>query len=199
MCPAVKPKGLLFIISGPAGAGKGTLRKILFDEFPDLVYSISSTTRPLRNGEEEGVDYHFISMDEFRALVAEGAFLEWAEVHGNFYGTKREDVEKCLERGDDMVLEIDVKGCVNVKKKIPEAIRIFITAPSPEVLYKRLELRGTETKEQMTLRLRNAEDELLCSAEFEHVIVNDCLKTASSELLDLVRSYRSRKCSGGKK
>jgi guanylate kinase len=190
-------KGLLFIISGPAGAGKGTLRKILFDEFPDLVYSISCTTRPLRKGEKEGIDYHFISMERFLDLIAGDAFLEWAAVHGNFYGTRRADVEECLERGDDMVLEIDVKGCLNVKKKIPEAIRIFITAPSSEELYKRLELRGTETIEQMKLRLKNAEDEMLRASEFEHVIVNDCLDTASRELLDLVSGYRSRKCPGG--
>ena len=197
MRPSVSCKGLLFIISGPAGAGKGTLRKILFDEFTDLIYSISCTTRPLRKGEKEGVDYHFISTERFLDLIAEDAFLEWAEVHGNFYGTKNSDVEECLGRGDDMVLEIDVQGCLNVKKKIPEAVRIFITAPSPEELYRRLELRGTETAEQMKLRLKNAEEEMLRSAEFEHVIVNDCLEIASRELLDLVRDCRSRKCPGG--
>ncbi|MDR1482596.1 MAG: guanylate kinase [Synergistaceae bacterium] len=193
MCASARGDGILFIISGPAGVGKGTLRKALFEEFPDLVYSISCTTRPFRKGEEEGVDYCFMSEERFFALVDEGAFLEWAEVHGNLYGTKRTDVEECLVRGDDMVLEIDVKGSLNVKRQIPEAVRIFITVSSPEVLYERLEVRGTETAEQMRLRLKNAGDEISCSREFEHVIVNDCLDVAAQELLDLVRYYRSKK------
>ncbi|MDR1885622.1 MAG: guanylate kinase [Synergistaceae bacterium] len=190
-------KGLLFVLSGPAGAGKGTLRKILFDELPGLFYSISCTTRPMRLGETDGADYHFITKDRFYELVREGAFLEWAEVHGNMYGTRRADVEECLGRGDDMVLEIDVNGSVAVKKEMPDAIRIFITALSLDTLYNRLEGRGTETVDQMMLRMRNAEVEMKFSDKFEHIIVNDDLETASKELLDIVRGYRSQRHNRG--
>jgi guanylate kinase len=185
-------RGHLFIISGPAGAGKGTLRKILFGEVDNLAYSVSCTTREMRPGEAEGLDYHYISQDEFDDMADRGEFLEWAEVHRNCYGTRKSDVERVLDEGRDMVLEIDVKGCRQVKDIVPEAIRIFITAPSLDELENRLEGRGTETSEQMGVRLRNAAAEMKQAAEYDHVIVNDDVKRASRELVETIKSYRSR-------
>ena len=183
-------RGHLFILSGPAGAGKGTLRKILFREVPDLVFSVSCTTRLIRPGEVEGKDYYFIDKDAFSDLVLKDAFLEWAEVHGNFYGTRRADVETSLDLGCDMVLEIDVQGCRQVKEHMPEAVRIFITVRSLDELENRLEDRGTETPEQLLLRLKNAAIELRHANEYDHIIVNDDVDRASTELIDLVRRYR---------
>ena len=183
-------RGRLFILSGPAGAGKGTLRKILFREVPDLVFSVSCTTRLIRPGEAEGKDYYFIDKDAFSALVLRDEFLEWAEVHGNFYGTRRADVENALACGSDMVLEIDVQGCRQVKERMPEAIRIFITVRSLDELENRLEDRGTETPDQLLLRLKNAAIELRHAKEFDHIIMNDDVNRASKELIDLVRRYR---------
>jgi guanylate kinase len=182
-------KGHLFILSGPAGAGKGTLRKILFRETGDLEYSVSCTTREMRPGEAEGRDYHYISRDEFGKMADRGEFLEWAEVHRNYYGTRKSDVERILDEGRDMVLEIDVKGCRQIKDIVPEAIRIFITAPSLDELEERLEERGTETSEQMVVRLRNAAMEMKQAAEYDHVIVNDDVERASKELVKIIKSY----------
>jgi guanylate kinase len=185
-------KGHLFILSGPAGAGKGTLRKILFNEMPDLVYSVSCTTRLRRPGEAEGRDYYFIGKNDFANMIRENAFLEWAEVHGNYYGTRKSDVETCLDLGCDMVLEIDVQGSRQVKLAMPEAVRIFITVPSMDELENRLEDRGTETPDQMLLRLRNAAREMLYAGECEHTILNDDLDRSSKDLIDLVLKYRNQ-------
>lgn len=182
--------GHLFILSGPAGAGKGTLRKILFDAVPDLVFSVSCTTRDRRPREVDAKDYYFISREQFDALVDDQAFLEWAEVHGNCYGTRKADVLACIDSGRDMILEIDVQGCRQVKARMPQAIRIFITVPSLDALEERLEERGTETPEQMNLRLRNAAVELSQAGEYEHIIVNDDLSRSSRELIELIKRYR---------
>jgi guanylate kinase len=186
----MRERGRLFILSGPAGAGKGTLRNRLFAEVDDMVYSVSCTTRPIRPGETDGRDYHFVTKDRFVELIDEGAFLEWAEVHGNYYGTRKSDVEACLESGRDVVLEIDVQGCEQIRAREPSAIGIFITIRSLDELENRLEDRGTETPDQILMRLRNAARELRYAATYEHVIVNDDLDKASGELIELVRGYR---------
>ena len=182
--------GNLFILSGPAGAGKGTLRKMLFEAFPDVVYSVSCTTRTRRPGETDGVDYFFISKDDFGGMITRDEFLEWAEVHGNYYGTRRADVERELGGGRDVVLEIDVQGCRKVKSCKPDAIRIFITAPSLDDLETRLEERGTETPDQLDTRLRNAAKEMRYAQEYDHIVVNDELRRAFTELMGLVKGYR---------
>ncbi len=182
-------KGHLFILSGPAGAGKGTLRKILFHAMPELFFSVSCTTRAPRASEANGREYHFIDLAQFEELVRQDAFLEWANVHGNMYGTRCKDVEECLAEGGNMILEIDVQGCRQVKGRMPEAIRIFITVPSLDELEQRLEERGTETPEQLDLRLRNAAKELTQAREYEHIIVNDDVNIASQQLIALVKSY----------
>jgi guanylate kinase len=183
-------RGNLFILSGPAGAGKGTLRKILFQEMPDLVFSVSCTTRKIRPGEVDGSDYRFIGRDEFERLAERDEFLEWAEVHGQYYGTRKSDVEEALGSGKDMFLEIDVQGSGQVKRHKPDAIRIFITAPSLDELECRLEDRGTESEEQLAIRLRNAAREMKLAREYEHIIVNDVVDRAARELTCLVRQYR---------
>jgi guanylate kinase len=187
----MKERGNLFILSGPAGAGKGTLRKILFREIPELSFSVSCTTRPPRHGEMDGRDYHFVSADDFREMINRGEFLEWADVHGNYYGTKRLDVESDLKSGRDVLLEIDVQGSRQVKSKMPEAIRVFITAGSLDELEWRLEERGSESPSQMDVRLRNAATEMRHAAEYDHIIVNDAVERSSRELINLVKGYRN--------
>ncbi|MDR0652314.1 MAG: guanylate kinase [Synergistaceae bacterium] len=189
-------RGLLFVLSGPAGAGKGTLRKRLFDEVDDLAYSVSFTTRKMRRDEAGGREYHYISRDEFERMADSDEFLEWAEVHRDYYGTRKSDVERILNEGRDIVLEIDVKGCRQIKDIMPDAISIFITAPSLGELKNRLKARGTETSEQMGVRLQNAAMEMEQAAEYDHVIVNDDVDRASRELVEIINSYRKagRQC-----
>ncbi|MDR3255232.1 MAG: guanylate kinase [Synergistaceae bacterium] len=182
--------GRLFVLSGPAGAGKGTLRKKLVAAMPDIDFSVSCTTRSIRPGETNGVDYYFIAKEDFAKLITENAFLEWAEVHGNYYGTRRDDVDACVGSGRDMLLEIDVQGSRQVKAAMPSAVRIFITVRSMDELENRLEDRGTETPDQMLLRLRNAAVEMRYAGECDHIIVNDDLEKSSQELVDLVKIYR---------
>jgi len=182
-------KGHLFVLSGPAGAGKGTLRKILFSAVPDLHFSVSCTTRRPRPGETDGRDYYFIGEEQFLRQVGESAFLEWANVHGNLYGTRLGDVKTRIDAGENILLEIDVQGCRQVKARMPDAIRIFITVPSLDELESRLEGRGTETPEQLDLRLRNAAEELSYAREYEHIIVNDDVDVASRQLIELVGGY----------
>lgn len=186
-------RGHLFVISGPAGAGKGTLRQALFEAVDGLVYSVSCTTRAKRPGEVDGVDYHFITRDGFTRHVDAGDFLEWAEVHGNMYGTRRADVETTLDEGRDVVLEIDVQGCANVCRKMPDAVKIFIMPPSMEELRRRLVGRGTECADQLALRLKNAEAEMAHAPEYDVVIINDDVARASRELADTVLKWRNKR------
>ena len=185
-------KGHLFILSGPAGVGKGTLRKRLFERVPGLVFSVSCTTRPRRPREAEAKDYFFVDKEEFGRLITKGAFLEWAEVHGNYYGTRRADVETCLDLGCDMVLEIDVQGARQIKEKMPDAIPIFITVSSPDELEARLKKRGTESPDQLLLRMRNATVEMKHAKEYDHVIVNDDFERAADELVSIVERSRGK-------
>ena len=191
-------RGNLFILSGPAGAGKGTLRKKLFEHVPDIGYSVSCTTRKIRPGEVEGRDYYYVAKSEFGRMITREEFLEWAEVHGNYYGKRRADVERALNEGRDIVLEIDVQGCRQIKSREPDAIMIFITAPSLDDLEIRLEERGTETQEQLDMRLRNAAMEMRYAREYDHIIVNDDIQRAADELVGLIKRYRGRKHNPGR-
>jgi len=185
-----KKRGHLFVISGPSGAGKGTIRRELFKRLPDLIYSVSCTTRPPREGEINGVDYYFIGADEFAEKQRCGDFLEWAFVHGNYYGTPKDDVLKHLEEGKDVILEIDVQGAINIKKAFPEAVLIFILPPSEEALKQRLLSRGTESEESLKIRLSNAAFEMKLVGIYDHAIINDDVKRATDELVDIIMSYR---------
>lgn len=175
-------KGILFVISGPSGVGKGTLRKELFKRIEGLTYSVSCTTRQPREGEQDGVDYKFINLETFMSYVEENKFLEWAKVHGNYYGTLESDVRKLLDEGHDVVLEIDVQGALQVKNKMPEAILIFIMPPSEEELVRRLDRRGTESDRELEERIRNAKREILESKRYDFIVVNDDLESAVKEL-----------------
>ncbi len=178
----------VFVITGPSGVGKGTLIRELCGRIPGLELSISATTRAPRVGEEDGVDYHFLDRAEFDRRVEAGDFLEWAEYSGNRYGTLRSEVERRTERGAPVVLEIEVQGARQVRETMPEAVRIFIEPPTPEVLRERLVARGTDDPEVIEMRLEEARKELRAKDEFSHRVTNDEVERASSELAGIVLS-----------
>jgi guanylate kinase len=187
----VTDRGKVFVITGPSGVGKGTLIQKLLGANPELELSISATTRGPRSGEEDGRDYHFMSEDEFQRRVDAGDFLEFATYAGNRYGTLRSAVDDVLDEGRSVVLEIEVQGASQVRQSMPEAIQIFIAPPDPAVLRERLEGRGTDSGEEIEKRLRRAEVELEAQVDFPHVVVNDDVHEAASELEKLVRSELS--------
>ena len=182
------PRGALVIISGPSGAGKGTLVDLLVARVPHLWVSVSATTRPPRPGEVHGEDYLFISADEFARRIEAGDFLEWAEVHGNRYGTLRPSVEAKLAEGCDVILEIDPQGALQVKELMPEAVLVFIIAPSFEELERRIRKRGAETDEQVKTRLATAVRELELVGTYDHVVENDDVARATDELARIIES-----------
>lgn len=183
-------RGHLYILSGPSGAGKGTVREKVFERLDGISYSVSCTTRKPREGEIDGKDYHFIAVDEFKRQIAENMFLEWAEVHGNFYGTSRAFIEQLLDKGTDVMLEIDVQGALQVKEKMPEGITVFLSPPSMEILEERLRGRGTNDEKDIKLRMKNAETEMSYADKYDHRIINDDANRASEELMNLINSYR---------
>ncbi len=172
-------------MSGPSGVGKGTLRERALKNIPDLVYSISCTTRQPRTGETDGIEYRFISHEKFEAGISQGLFLEHAHVHGEIYGTLKSDVESELNLGKSVLLEIDVQGALQVREKMPEAILIFIAPPSVDALRDRLLNRKTDSPEIIELRLHNAIRELELQREYDYVIVNDNLDFASRKLREI--------------
>ena len=176
----------LFVISGPSGAGKGTLLAELRKQRPDLGLTVSATTRSPRPGEVDGTSYYFLSDEEFRRRIAAGEFVEWAEVHGHLYGTLVSEVKRLLAKGHSLVLEIDVQGALNVRKVYPDAVLIFIEPPSLIVLEERLRGRGTETDEVIASRMEAAQAELARKMEYDIRIVNDDLETATRQLVDYV-------------
>ncbi|MFP4000039.1 MAG: guanylate kinase [Desulfobacterales bacterium] len=182
--------GRLFILSAPSGTGKTTLCRRILSAFPDMSYSISFTTRPPRNGEAEGKDYHFISRQQFERMIRENRLAEWAKVHGNYYGTSAELLEEDLGRGRDVLLDIDVNGARQIIRRFPESMPIFIMPPSMEALGQRLKKRGSDPPEVIENRLRAAEKEIACSNEYRHVIVNDDLEETVEKLTALIKSYR---------
>jgi guanylate kinase len=175
------------VITGPSGVGKGTLIRRLREQVPGIDLSVSATTRAPREGERAGEDYHFMDPDEFERRVAAGDFLEHADYASHRYGTLRSEVEPRLERGDSVVLEIELQGARQVRGTMPDAVQVFIAPPSPEALRERLEGRGTDTPEQIASRLAVADGELAARGEFPRVIVNDDVDRAASELASLVR------------
>ncbi len=179
-------KGKLFIISGPSGSGKDTLLQELFKVRPEIKFSISSITRPMRQGEVEGGKYHFISREEFEELIKNDALLEYNVFVGNYYGTPKAPVVEALDRGEDMILELDVNGAAIVKQKMPEAISVFIMPPSFEVLKNRLSGRGTEAPEVVQKRLNVALGEIKRAADYDFIVVNDKLNEATNDLLSVI-------------
>ena len=176
----------VFVITGPSGVGKGTLIRGLLERVSGLELSVSATTRAPRPGEVNGVDYHFLTPDEFDARVAAGDFVEHATYSGNRYGTLRSELERPLAKGEGVVLEIEVQGARQVRAAIPEAVAVFIAPPSREALRARLLSRGTDSSEQVDARLQTAVRELEAQPEFAHVVVNDRLEEATGELASIV-------------
>ena len=186
-------RGILLVVSSPSGGGKGTLISRVLEAVPGLKYSVSYTTRAPRAGEKPGIDYLFVSPERFEELVAEDAFLEWARVHGNFYGTSREQINKELAAGSDIVLEVDVQGAASVRKLLPDAVSVFILPPSFEILRQRLLSRGTDSPMELELRLRNAPVELAQYVAFEYIIINDDLNRATAQLAAIIAAERARR------
>ena len=178
----------VFVITGPSGVGKGTLIRGVLERVPGLELSVSATTRPPRPGERDGVDYHFMTPEEFEAHVAAGDFVEHAEYSGNRYGTLRSELERRLADGEGVVLEIEIQGARQVRSAMPESVAVFIAPPTREALRTRLLSRGTDSPEQVDARLRTAERELEAQPEFSHVVVNDRLEQATEELMGIVRA-----------
>ena len=186
-------KGNLIIISSPSGGGKGTLIKEILKIVPNIGYSVSYTTRQMRDGEENERDYFFVSRAEFSALIEKEEFLEFAEVHGNLYGTSINQVENEISAGNDVILEIDVQGAESVRRKMPNSIGIFILPPSFEVLRNRLTARATEKREDLSLRLRNSVNEVRQYEYFDYVVINDEVTRATADLQNIISAERLKR------
>lgn len=189
----VAPRGMLVVVSSPSGGGKGTLIRRVLINVPNVGYSVSFTTRRPREGEIHERDYFFVEPKEFEEMIAAGAFLEWARVHGNLYGTSRAQVENELAEGRDIILEIDVQGAKSVRDLAPGAVSVFILPPSFEVLYERLVARGSERPDDLALRLRNARTEVEHYSEFDYVIINDDATRAATQLAAIIYAERARR------
>ncbi len=180
-------KGLLFVLSAPSGAGKSTMIERIRMLFPEMLYSVSCTTRSPRKGEIDGIHYHFIDPERFHRMIEEGEFLEWKEVHGSLYGTPAAPVRKAIDSGRIMVLDIDVQGAKEVLKVVRDAVGIFISTPNMKVLEERLRSRGTDSEASIRTRLRNAAQEMESAPLFRYSIVNEDLETAVAELASIMR------------
>ena len=183
-------EGLLVIISGASGTGKGTVCQKLFETEKSLAFSVSATTRAPRAGEKDGVNYWFLKKEQFEKMIEAGEFLEWAKVYDNYYGTPLKKVEERLKNGEDILLEIDVQGALNVKKKCPEGVYIFLLPPSLEELKRRIEGRGTENPESLTRRLKNAVAEIKIGLNYDYVVVNDSIDGAVKQIKAILTAER---------
>jgi guanylate kinase len=190
-------RGKLIVLAGPSGVGKGAIVARLLAALPDLELSISATTRPPRDREDEGRHYHFMDRERFDKTIEAGGFLEWADIFGERYGTPREPIDRALAEGRDVLVEIDVQGARQVKAVEPRAFMVFITPPSLEELERRLRTRGSETERQISRRLAKAADELAAEPEFDVTVVNDDLEEAAREVVQLVDRLRRRTINGG--
>lgn len=185
-------RGILIVLSGPSGAGKGTICAALRKEMPNLVYSVSMTTRAPRVGEEEGVSYFFRSKEEFQQLIEEDAFLEYAKVYDNYYGTPKQHVMNLLSEGKSVILEIDIQGAMQVKERFSEAVFIYIVPPSLDILSNRLRDRGTDATDVINKRLSKASSELALAHRYDYIVVNDELDEAVEKVASILRAETCR-------
>jgi guanylate kinase len=185
-------RGILFVVSSPSGGGKGSLIQRVLKTVPNLSYSVSFTTRAPRNGEVNGREYFFVTPEKFERMVADGEFLEWAHVHSKLYGTARQQVAQEIAAGRDIILEVDVQGAASVRKLMTDSVSIFILPPSFEILKERLQSRGTDSPEELVLRLRNAPTEVKDYSAFQYVILNDELDRAANQMGAIVHAERAR-------
>ncbi|MDZ7672198.1 MAG: guanylate kinase [Halanaerobiales bacterium] len=189
-------RGILFVLSGPSGVGKGTVLDQLMKDYKNIKYSVSATTRKPRVGEIDGVDYFFITEDKFEKMKKNNEFIETACVHGNYYGTPRSYVEECLKNGEDIILEIDIQGAKQIGEKFKDAVYIFLLPPNYEELKNRLEKRDSETEESLRIRLKNASDEIQELKNYDYKIVNDKLHTTVKKVEEVIEKERAKKIGG---
>ncbi|ASK63551.1 guanylate kinase [Virgibacillus phasianinus] len=189
----IDQKGILFILSGPSGVGKGTVRKELFDQDTDLKYSISMTTRDMRPGERDGIDYFYKTNEEFERLIKQNQLLEYAKYVNNYYGTPRAYVEETLAEGHDVFLEIEVQGALQVRENFPEGVFIFLFPPSLDELKTRIVNRGTETQELVLNRLREARKEIEMMDAYDYVVVNDRVEHAVEKVKSIIQSEHCKR------
>jgi len=183
-------KGGVFIISGPSGSGKDSILRELFEKCPEIKFSISSVTRNMREGEKEGEKYNFISRETFENMIENDELLEYNVYVGNYYGTPRGPVEKAVNEGDDIFIEVDVNGAASIREKLPEAVSIFIMPPSFEELKRRLSGRGTETEELIMLRMASSLGEIKRASEFDYIVVNDDISKAVDDIITIISSSK---------
>lgn len=187
-----KERGILIVISGPSSAGKGTVCRIVRAENPDIALSVSETTRGPRPGEVDGVDYFFTTKEKFAKRIAQGKYLEHATVYENFYGTPKDRVEELMDAGHDVILEIDIQGAAQVRRNYKEGIYIFIAPPSMEELRRRLECRGTESPEQMALRLACAHEEMSNTDDYSYIVINEDKDVAAGQVQAIITAEKCR-------
>ncbi|MFR4996171.1 guanylate kinase [Clostridium paraputrificum] len=187
-----KNKGVLIVISGPSGAGKGTICKALLEKHKDIHLSVSATTRDPRQGEVHGVNYYFLNKEEFLKKVEEDDFLEWAEVYGNCYGTPKSNVKELLDSGKDVILEIDIQGALKVKENTEEGVFIFILPPSMEELKQRIINRGSETPESLMRRFNSAYQEINYISKYNYAVVNDTVENAVNKIENILTAEKCR-------
>ena len=185
-------RGTLFVVSSPSGGGKGTIIEHVLERVENLSYSVSYTTRAPRSKEVDGREYFFVSRDTFEEMIAAGEFLEWACVHGNFYGTAKSQILEETAAGSDIILELDVQGAASVRQLLMDSVSVFILPPSYEVLKQRLIARGTDSPEELAIRLRRAPEELREYSSFDYVIINDEIERATRQLASIIYAERAR-------
>ena len=190
------------VLSAPSGAGKTTIARALVEASEDVVFSVSATTRPARDHEIDGVDYHFLSETDFRAMIEAGEFVEWAEVHGHLYGTSRQALQSALDEGRFLILDVDVQGAMQMRERVPDVVLVFVLPPSADALVARLSERGTEGEDTVARRIENARGELEQASRFDYIVVNEDLGQAIDDIRCIVsaegrRTDRAIDLSGG--
>lgn len=188
-------KGALIVVSGFAGAGKGTIVKRMLAQNPNFALSVSMTTRSPRNGEEHGREYFFVTKEEFEEAIDQHMLLEYANYVGNYYGTPKKYVEEMLEKGRDVILEIEAQGALQIKTRYPEAVLVFVTPPSVAILESRLRNRGTETPEVIEQRMHRASEEAEIISRYDYLLVNDEIDICTEQMFEIVRACHKRPCS----